>query len=236
LASTSKDKTVKLWDVSARQERAELRGHKDWIWAVTFSPDGTTVASGCDDSMIKLWDAATGRERLTLSGHKGYVRSVAFSHDGKTLFSTDHWTIRSWDASTGKLNGAMRTIEGVAPLTCALPLTDEKTLAIGSHGTLKLWDVATGRERATLHGHTRQVSSVAMSPDGRTIVTTSFDGSARFWRTATAEEVSRQSSVLEPRDAVTLSGAKQPTALENDREAASLANGIAPDQLKQEGK
>ena len=35
--------------------------------------------------------------------------------------------------------------------------------------TIKLWDVATGKEQATLKGHTDMVSSVAFSPDGKTL-------------------------------------------------------------------
>jgi WD40 repeat protein len=40
LATTSKDKTVRLWDVATRKELASLGGHDQWVWAVAFSPDG----------------------------------------------------------------------------------------------------------------------------------------------------------------------------------------------------
>jgi hypothetical protein len=54
---------------------------------------------------------------------------------------------------------------------------------------VKLWDVASGQERATLKGHAAGVSSVAFSPDGKTLATGSADNTVRLWRAATEREV-----------------------------------------------
>jgi WD40 repeat protein len=47
--------------------------------------------------------------------------------------------------------------------------------------TARIWDVATGKEYFTLTGHRDAVTSAAFSPDGRQVVTTSWDGTARLW-------------------------------------------------------
>ena len=57
LASGSRDKTVRLWDL--RQPAATptvLRGHEDWVYSVAFSPDGQSLASGSRDKTVRLWD------------------------------------------------------------------------------------------------------------------------------------------------------------------------------------
>lgn len=48
-------------------------------------------------------------------------------------------------------------------------------------GTIKIWDVASGRELRTLSGHSSDVTAVAFSPDGRTIVSGSKDNTIKRW-------------------------------------------------------
>jgi hypothetical protein len=97
LASSSRDDTIKLWDVATDIVVRTLRGHTASVRSVAFSPDGQTLASGSDDQMIKLWDVATGQEVRTLTEHTASVRSVAFSTDGHTLASgSKDKTIKLW--------------------------------------------------------------------------------------------------------------------------------------------
>ncbi|MCC5633744.1 hypothetical protein LC613_40710, partial [Nostoc sphaeroides CHAB 2801] len=49
-----------------------LQEHTDWIWSVTFSPDGQTLASGSQDGTIKLWDIRTGECLKTLRCERPY--------------------------------------------------------------------------------------------------------------------------------------------------------------------
>jgi WD40 repeat protein len=87
LASGSKDKTIKLWQLSNGKEIRTLVGHSDSVCSVTFSPDGKTLASGSKDRTIKLWQVDTGKELLTFTGSEDPIYCVAFSPDGKTLAS-----------------------------------------------------------------------------------------------------------------------------------------------------
>ena len=101
LASGSRDKTVRLWDMTTRQQLRTLAGHTSVVWSVAFSPDGRTLASGSADKTIRLWNAATGEQCAILTGHTAPVKSVAFSPDGITLASgSEDSTVRLWDLTS----------------------------------------------------------------------------------------------------------------------------------------
>ncbi len=198
LASGSRDKTIKLWDLASGKEIRTLSGHQEGVNSVSFSPDGKTLASGSDDKSIKLWDLTSGKEPRTLSGHKKRVNSVSFSPDGKTLASVSlNNTIKLWNLSTG---AESRTLSGDREPDWSLSYEsdwlsfsqnpdssvsfspDGKTLASGSwNETIKLWDLATGKRLRTLSGHQSFVNSVSFSPDGKTLASGSADKTIKLW-------------------------------------------------------
>ena len=103
---------IRLWNAHNGELLKTLKGHKDVVSSVIFSPDGNLIVSGdwydwdgyltsgtwCGE--IRVWDAHTGEHLKTLEGHTGGVSSLSFSPDGKTLASgrTDG-TILLWDFS-----------------------------------------------------------------------------------------------------------------------------------------
>jgi WD40 repeat protein len=76
LATSSKDGTVRLWNVATSKVRTTLTGHTDWVYSVAFSPDGKTLATTSADQTVRLCDVATGRTRTTLRGHTDWVMSA----------------------------------------------------------------------------------------------------------------------------------------------------------------
>jgi len=82
LASSGKDKTVRLWDPATGENRRTLTGHTASVEDVAFSPDGRLLASCGYDKTVRLWDPATGENLRTLTGYTYMVRGVAFSPRG----------------------------------------------------------------------------------------------------------------------------------------------------------
>ena len=64
---------VKLSEERVFWQVCTLKGHRDWVNAVSFSPDGKFVVSGSDDTLVKIWNAETGAE---VSSHGGWPRKV----------------------------------------------------------------------------------------------------------------------------------------------------------------
>src|SRR5262249_51332607 len=76
LASCSRDRTVRLWQIDSGACR-ELTGHTDEVYAVAFHPDGTRLATGGRDGAVWLWDLGQGEAGARLPGHTGVGWSPA---------------------------------------------------------------------------------------------------------------------------------------------------------------
>jgi len=101
LASSSGDKTVRVWDAQTGECQHTLEGHLDAVNSVAFSPDGTRLVSGSRDNTVRVWDIQTGECQHTLEGHSDWVSSVVFSPDG-TRLASGSWdkTVRVWDVAS----------------------------------------------------------------------------------------------------------------------------------------
>ncbi|NER08810.1 MAG: WD40 repeat domain-containing protein, partial [Okeania sp. SIO3C4] len=119
-----------------------LAAHKNTVWAIAFSPDGKTLASGSQDQKVKLWQVETGQLLCTLDGHDKAVLSVAFSPDSQTLASSSYdKKIHLWDVDTEEI---LETFKGHAKPVWSVNFSpDGQTLASGgADQTIKLWSMS----------------------------------------------------------------------------------------------
>ncbi len=180
LSSSNK---VSLWDVASGRLLRTLPGPKRVLYALAFSPDGRTAASGGEEQTVYLWDTQTGKLLHALEGHTAIVFGVAWSPDGKTLASADgNGAVRLWEFPSGRLRHALACGPGSACVWCGGWSPDGKTLAVGSQDQLlRLWDADSGRLRNTLRGHTGVPWPLNWSPDGKRLTTCSPDRTIRTW-------------------------------------------------------
>jgi WD40 repeat protein len=165
--------------------RLTLEGHSRSVNAVTFSPDGKTLASASDNGTVRLWDVATGALQQTLKGYSRSINAIIFSPNTKILVSaSDDGTVRLWDIATSTLQ---QTLEGHSSFVNAVTFSpDGKILASASgDGTVRLWNMATGTLQQILKGYSRSVNTVTFSPDGKRLASASDNGTIRLWNMAT---------------------------------------------------
>ncbi|MCI5158784.1 MAG: WD40 repeat domain-containing protein, partial [Candidatus Electrothrix sp. AUS1_2] len=187
VASSSKDKTVGIWDAVTGQRFKTLEGHKDTVTSVAFSPDGHFLASGSIDETVIIWDKNSGKSLRKLTGHEGGVL-VSFSPDSDTLVSSSgNNTFRIWDRKSGQV---LKVFQVKDRVYCVGLSPDGHTLASGlSDGTVDIWDTRTGNRLQTLDGYRTAVLSTAFSPNGILLVAGSF-GTIDIWNTITGGRLS----------------------------------------------
>ena len=150
------------------------------VTSVCISPDGRLVAAGSLDTVVRIWDVQTGQLVERLKGHRDSVYSVAFTPDGKGLVSGSlDKTLKYWD-----VRPILRGREGAGPSGPGGPP--------GSSGKNGPGGKADGGgekgSQCTMNftGHKDYVLSVAVSHDGKWVVSGSKDRGVQFWDANTA--------------------------------------------------
>jgi WD40 repeat protein len=201
-ARQSKGK-LQLWHTGLGKVRA-LPGSRVVEGLVTFSPDSKHLALCGFDRTIHLWDLASGKHRDVPGPPPGrwQLTDAAFAPDGHTLILKDPGRVQLIDVRTGK---TLRTLNDEKwRMSRAALSPDGKTLAVGGC-VARLLDLATGKDRIPVRGHTKEVRAVCFAPDGRTLVSTSEDGSMRLWDVTTGKELRRWESLQPVPDQVAFS-------------------------------
>lgn len=173
IASGSDDRTVRLWRMDGQCLRV-LQGHTSWISAVAVSPNGAAIASGSEDQSVRLWDSQTDHCLKVVQGYSSGIWSIAFNPANNMLVSGGQdRQVRLWNLFNP--DGADNPDES-DPNGRELP--SDKSSGANEEGSGALFDTPI----LTIPGQANWIWSVAVTPDGSIIASSSEDGIIHLWK------------------------------------------------------
>lgn len=159
LVSASRDKTLRLWDVTTGYCVKTLRGHAEWVRSVAPSFDGRWLLSAGKDQTARLWDASSGEVKATFLGHENVIECCVFA-----------------PAATYTHLATLTGLKKPPPAS-----SSGEFLATGSRDkSIKIWD-SRGTLIKTLIGHDNWVRDLVFHPGGKYLLSVGDDKTIRCW-------------------------------------------------------
>jgi len=195
IISGSSDKSIKLWDIKTGNQIKSFDKNSKDVLSVNFSPDAKSIVSGTSNNKVLYWSIETGKIIKTFP-KLNHAYPVQFSPDETHLISgcSDN-TLKLWDIESGKLS---KTFVGHTDHVISVNFSPDGSYIVSGScdKTAKLWESESGKLIKTFDGHsdfvslvfdghTDCVSSVTFSPNGKKVLSGSFDKKIKLWSVKT---------------------------------------------------
>ena len=177
-----------LVDAATGDAVTTVQGHRDTLYAVAVSPDGSTLATAGYDRRIELWDAATGEPVRTLTGHNGAVFDLAFDASGTVLASASaDETVKLWLVADGTRLDTLPQPEGEQSTVL---FTADHVFAAGADNRIRRWAFVSRTApqinpvQLVRFAHEGPVTHLVATGDAAMLVSASTDRSVKVWDAA----------------------------------------------------
>lgn len=179
LASASKDGTIKIWDTSRRVCLYTMGGHTNSVSCVKWGGENI-LYSGSHDKTVRAWDMKQNGKCINiLKSHAHWVNHLSLSTDYALRVGPFDYTGEKPKTPQEAKERALKNYEKVAKKNGK---SEELMVTASDDFTMFLWNPSKGtKPLARMTGHQKLVNHVAFSPDGRHIVSASFDNSIKLW-------------------------------------------------------
>ncbi len=167
-----------LWLRSAAGRRLRKLDGLDRRSLPLLSPGGATAAAFGQTAFIPLWDARTTKSRPRLEGHRGGTLAAAFVSETRLLSGGRDRMLRLWDLKTGT---PVRPAIAQDGWVTAVAASGKFLASATAQGDISLWWAESGRLLADLEGHRGAVSTLALTADGKTLVSAGQDTTIVIW-------------------------------------------------------
>ena len=185
VVSGANDRFVFGWTPSVL---TAFEAHKGPVRAAVFTPDGKHLITSGDDKRVARWMIPGGQPVNEFAGSNGPGKAVAVSGDGRVVAAGgDDKILRTWSLPEGQALAQSPLPTAVTGVTLDATGT---TVAASGDLVVRQFNLANVAGKPALvaqqdgHGHTKNATAIAVTPDGRGMVTVGMDRTLQHWFSA----------------------------------------------------
>ena len=188
LTSGSRDRLIYHRDVRAPDQwLRKLMGHKQEVCGLKWNCEDGQLASGGNDNKLMVWDKLSDTPLWKFSDHTAAVKAIAWSPHQRGLLASGGGTADRRIIFHDTVRGTVINEIDTGSQVCNIAWSKNSNEIVSTHGysqnQIVVWKYPSMTQVVSLTGHTYRVLYLAMSPDGRTVVTGAGDETLRFWTT-----------------------------------------------------
>jgi RNA polymerase sigma factor (sigma-70 family) len=182
LASAGADGAVCLWQTATGEKVRTYGGVAGEVRNLAVSPDGERLAGVAADGTVHLWELDTGKPLAAAAGKGSGLDVAAFSPaDGRLAASGRAAALHLWRPAAAALPPPDRWRDENSKAV-ALAFAPDGTLALaGRDNVIRLWRLDGTGEVGRFAGHQTRINALVFTPDGKSLVSASDDGTVLIW-------------------------------------------------------
>jgi WD40 repeat protein len=196
LAASCSDSAVHFWELASTRERPALQGPTAMeMECIAFAPDGRSlVTTSHGDATVRVWPlgSTAAPPRVVGTRHTSLLNAMAVAPSGQSIAAVGSRGLTVWSAdgsddhvqfmeAAGRLEAVAFAPDGRTLATASSGIKERVGQALAEYGFAVLWPP--GQGAVSLGQQDAGMSSVAFAPDGRSLVTGSWDKSVQVWST-----------------------------------------------------
>ncbi|MCU4175044.1 WD40 repeat domain-containing protein [Carboxylicivirga sp. N1Y90] len=185
------DKSFKLWIDNADKPEKIYKGSHTSITDWDMSANEDFFVGGSYEKRFRCWnETELATPETVTTTHEKSVISIALSNNKELIASgsLDN-TIKIWSADSLQ---HMQSIDAHSKPVCCLYFVDDTYLVSASHdGLAYLWNIKTGERKVIYDGHTKAISDIDISPNGKYLLTAAHDNTINLYAIATGDHIHR---------------------------------------------
>lgn len=190
LIAGDEDAKVRVFDVNSKAILRLLKGHARPVHRAFFANDLHHAFSCSDDSTVKYWNITTERCMQTYKEHNDYVRAGAVNPISNEIFVSGGYDNQIKMFDTRSRDSVMHIKDVGAAIESLAFLPSGGLIVCAAGSDIKIFDaIAGGRQLNNISSHTKTVTCVKTSSDGRHIISGSLDRHVKVFNTTNFQAV-----------------------------------------------